>query len=156
MREGNERASQSKGRTGPKTMAGKERSAGNARKHGLAARKPAGTAATGRIGELAAALAAVLPWQNVAEDLIQQAAENQHDIEQVRQLKAEVLAKALLDCSDSTGEASGAEVPTISLDWQRLERYERRAFRRRQQAFLTIIALKGAASAKCLNFEGKT
>jgi hypothetical protein len=28
------------GRTGPKTAAGKRRSAGNARKHGLAAKKP--------------------------------------------------------------------------------------------------------------------
>jgi hypothetical protein len=148
MSEGNERASARKGRTGPKTTTGKRRSAGNARKHGLAAKKPEGTSAVVRIGELAAALTAELPLQNAAEDLVQQAAESQHDIEQVRQLKAEVLAKALLDRADSPGEASGAAVQTVSLDWQRLERYERRAFKRRQQAFLKIKAFETTSCGK--------
>jgi hypothetical protein len=148
MSEGNARGWRGKGQTGPKTAAGQQRSAGNARKHGLAAKKPEATSAVGRIGELAAALAAEFLLQNAAEDLVQQAAESQHDIEQVRQLKAEVLAKALLDRAVPPGEASGAAVQTVSLDWQRLERYERRAFKRRQQAFLKINALETTSCGK--------
>src|SRR5690348_14276857 len=157
MSEGNERASQSKGRTGPKTAAGKERLARNAQKHGLAAKKPEGPSAVERIGELAAALVAELPLQSAADDLVQQAAECQYDIEQVRVLKAEVLAKVLFefDRTDPQGEHSGAPLPIVSLEWQRLERYERRAFRRRQQAFLKIIALESAGFPKASVFEGK-
>src|SRR5689334_18580212 len=144
MSEGHERASQPNGRTGPKTAAGKRRSAGNARKHGLAAKKPEDHMARGRIHQLVAALALKLSSPGSAEDLIQQAAESQYAIEQVRMFKAEALAKALFDRADSPGADSGIPLPIVSLDWQRLERYERRAFKRRQEAFLKIIALQSA------------
>jgi hypothetical protein len=130
------------GQTGPKTAAGKRISAGNARKHGLSGNKPEGQSARARIGQLASALAAKLPSQSSAEDLIRQAAESQYDIEQVRTFKAEALAKALFDRADSPGGDSGAPLPIVSRDWQRLERYERRAFKRRQEAFFKISALK--------------
>jgi hypothetical protein len=142
------------GRTGPKTAAGKRRSAGNARKHGLAAKKPEDHMARERIRQLAAALAGKLSSPSSDEDLIQQAAESQYDIEQVRMFKAEALAKALFDRTASPGEGSGTP-PMVSVDWQRLERYERRAFRRRQEAFLKIIALQSAGPAKRFLFEGK-
>jgi hypothetical protein len=129
------------GRTGPKTAAGKRRSAGNARKHGLAAKKPEDHMARERIHQLVAALAGKLSSPSSAEDLIQQAAESQYAIEKVRALKAEVLANALFERAESPGGGSGASLPIVSLDWQRLERYERRAFKRRQEAFLKIIAL---------------
>jgi hypothetical protein len=156
MSEEHERASQHMGRTGPKTAAGKRRSAGNARKHGLAAKKPEDQMGRERIRQLAAALAGKLSSPSSAEDLIQQAAESQYAIEQVRMFKAEALAKALFDGADSPGEGSGAPLPMVSVDWQRLERYERRAFKRRQQAFLEIIALASAGSAKRFVFEGQT
>jgi hypothetical protein len=136
------------GRTGPKTAAGKRRSAGNARKHGLAAKKPEDHMASERIRQLAAALAGKFSSPGSAEDLIQQAAESQYAIEQVRVFKAEALAKALFDGADSPGEGSGAPLPIVSLAWQRLERYERRAFKRRQQAFLKIITLESAGFPK--------
>jgi hypothetical protein len=141
------------GRTGPKTAAGKRRSAGNARKHGLAAKKPEDHMARERIRQLAAALAGKLSSPSSAEDLIQQAAESQYDIEQVRMFKAEALAKALFDRTASPGEGSGTPLPIVSLAWQRLERYERRAFKRRQQAFLEIIALASAGFPKAFGLR---
>jgi hypothetical protein len=71
MNEGHEPASRRNGRTGPKTTAGKRRSAGNARKHGLAAKKAEVDAAMGVSARLAGALAAALPLRNAVEDLCQ-------------------------------------------------------------------------------------
>jgi hypothetical protein len=153
MSERHKRASQPNGRTGPKTAAGKRRSAVNARKHGLSAKKPEHHVASERIHQLVAALACKLSSLGAAKDLIQQAAESRYHIEQVRVFKAEALAKALYDGADSPGGGLGA-LPMVSLDWQRLERYERRAFKRRQEAFLKISALQRTSSAKLPRLEG--
>jgi hypothetical protein len=129
MSEAHSRSQHCKGQTGPKTAAGKRQSAGNARKHGLSAKRFAANSATERIDLLASALAIKLPSQSSAEDLIQQAAESHYDIEQIRRLKAEVLANGLFDRTNSAAGLSGGPLVTVSLDWQRLERYERRAFK---------------------------
>ena len=49
--------------------------------------------------------------QRSAEDLIQQAAESQYDIEQVRTLKAEAMVKALLDRAQLAWWSFGRTAP---------------------------------------------
>jgi len=101
-----------------------------------------------RIGELSRSLAMYYPSCAPTNELIQQAADYQHKIEQIRRLKADLLARFLagdnpssmttasnMPQSNSPGRTMTKGPLELGLSWQRLDRYERRALYRRQVAF---------------------
>ena len=76
-------------------------------------------------------------------ELIQQAAESQYQIEQVRRCKAQVLAN-VIEGAESLAEFSSARLVAPGLEWQRLDRYERSAFKRRQAALFQLTRIMQA------------
>ncbi len=142
------------GQTGPKTVEGKRKSARNALKHGLSAKRLQSKSATNRIAEIASVLADGFPLSSSANELIQQAAESQYHIEQVRKLKAEALDRDLIDSSNPLGGRLSEAPRAWGLDWLRLDRYERCALKRRQAAFLELTALKQSGLAKLTSWSG--
>jgi hypothetical protein len=138
--------------TGPRSAEGKRTSARNALQHGLSARKFQKTTAVNRIAELVDLIKMGFPTVASDDDLILQAAECQYTVEQVRALKAEsllryiaeeeppLIAPALERQSTSTGQSLCGK--SRELDWHRLERYERRAFSRRQSVFRKLDQLR--------------
>jgi hypothetical protein len=124
--------------TGPRTQAGKARSARNARRHGLSvaiARDPT-------FAEEAEALARRLVGDGAARTALALArafAVAQIDLDRVRKVRRDVAARLIADSSDddpANENLGGDEVDRSELMGQlrRLERYERRAQARRKRA----------------------
>jgi hypothetical protein len=143
--------------TGPRTKAGKARSSGNARKHGL------GTPASGdptwstRIRALADAFAGADALAHVANlstirDLALQAAAATADLERIAALKAMAwlpLAPLVAHRTDEWG-ANAADLASASAALAALtslDRYERRALSRQRKAIAKLDAVITSATS---------
>jgi hypothetical protein len=122
--------------TGPRTKAGKARSARNARRHGL----NVAIACDPTLAGEADALARRIVGDGAAPAALAMArlfAEAQIDLDRVRKARRHVLARLVADPDgDDLGDDVGDEVDRSELmrQLQRLERYERRALARRKRA----------------------
>ena len=131
--------------TGPRTAAGRTRSAQNARKHGLAATDPNPDAAE-ETEHLATLIAGAHGGDAAILEAARAVAEAQVHLRRVQAFKDTLIREEVyaLEAETSTDNASTL-LPTADLlqELARLERYERRAFSRRKSAVRRFEALIG-------------
>jgi hypothetical protein len=123
--------------TGPKTIAGKKRASLNALRHGLSS-QGLRTFEAERVEQLARQIAGDCENRIVLE-LARSAAAAELELAQVRQVQADLIALALslgslepLDFRSAADKVWTAGMQLVKL--AKLERYERRAFSRRNRA----------------------
>jgi hypothetical protein len=118
---------------GPKSPAGKARSAGNARRHGLATPARSDPALTTTIESLARAIAgAEANAEHMA--LARRIAEAQIDLVRVQQVRLEVLNAAKSFAAGSASAPMTMTNPKLVSTISALDRYERRSLSRRKTA----------------------
>jgi hypothetical protein len=118
--------------TGPRTEAGRATSRQNARRHGLATGIGSDPAFRDDIEMLAALLSRASGRENIGE-FAREAAEAHLDLVRIRKIRAGVYARMRF-----FGDASTEDLMEAAEQFERLERYERRAFSRRKRAMCLI------------------
>jgi hypothetical protein len=126
--------------TGPKSAAGKARSAHNSRRHGLAIpiRNDPGFAA--EIESLAKAIAGEQPAPGDLS-LAREIAESQIEIVRVRRYRLQTMGSALP--SQANPERTALQVAEHYKELEGMDRYERRALSRRKGAMTTFNRAQG-------------
>jgi predicted DNA-binding ribbon-helix-helix protein len=115
--------------TGPRSEAGRKASRRNARRHGLAIAIRTDPAFHDDIEKLAKALSLSCGMQNVDERALE-AAGAELDLLRIRKIRACLLETLSLAANDATS----SNLAEVSDKLAKLERYERRAFSRRNRA----------------------
>jgi hypothetical protein len=118
--------------TGPRTRAGKERSRGNALQHGLSANLAVYRRASSETEDLARLIAGDRPHAS-ARIYAREAASAELDLLAVRAVRAKLVESLAANSSEEAAKA------ILNLD-----RYERRAFAKRNRAFGLIDATRPA------------
>ena len=114
--------------TGPRTAAGKRKSAGNALRHGFCSSIDADPEMGGVVARIVAALAGPDASPRLRE-LVRPIAEAQADMRRIRSARTKLIDLAAAG-AQGTIEAIVGSLPTLV----RLDRYERSAMRRRHRA----------------------
>ena len=119
--------------TGPRSEVGRQHSRRNALRHGLAVAIGTDPSFSKNIEALANILANSSNGQTVGE-FARQAAEAEIDLLRIRKLRASRLNAVL-----GSSEATSADHLELYESLAKLERYERRAFSRRNRALLAMV-----------------
>lgn len=127
--------SKPRGRTGPRSAEGKERSSRNALRHGLAVPISMDLAFSADVSRLARLF---MGRDTQLDDAAIRAAEAQLEIERIRRVRASALQE--FEADDRPSE--GVDLAGLSAFLASLDRYERRAFSRRKRALRELICVQ--------------
>jgi hypothetical protein len=119
--------------TGPRSEVGRRHSRRNALRHGLAVAIGTDPSFSKDIEALATILASGSSGQSVGE-FARQAAEAEIDLMRIRKLRA-----SRLDAVDDSPDGTRADYLELNESLVKLDRYERRAFSRRNRALRAMI-----------------